>query len=177
MKRIFGSLALFFHAHLAISASELTLGQPASEVRLSDKTGGYVEGNTPWVSTLALQGKVSVLFYVAPAHKDMNQHVSAALKAAQFPEDKFQSYAVVNMAASAWPNFMIEGKLTDSQKEFPRTKYVKDKTRALVTAWNLQDDSSNVVVFNKEGAVIFLMKGKATSEQATQLVELVRKSL
>lgn len=190
MKLVLGSLLFLCHAHLAIAdvlpttaalpavvaVGELAVGQVPSEIQLSDKTGGLVEGNGPWSST-SMRGKVSVLFYVAPAHKDLNQHVSTALKEAKFAEEKFQSYAVVNMAASSWPNFMIESKLKASQKEFPRTKYVKDKEKVLVTQWKLQDDSNNVVAFDKNGTILFLVKGKVEPEQVSQLLELVRSHL
>lgn len=190
MKLVLGSLLFLCHAHLAIAdvspstttvpaaiaVGELAVGQVPSEIQLSDKTGGLVEGNGPW-SSISMHGKVAVLFYVAPEHKDLNQHVSKALKEAHFAEEKFQSYAVVNMAASSWPNFMIESKLKASQKEFPRTQYVKDKERILVNQWKLQDDSNNVVAFDKNGTVLFLVKGKVTSEQVAQLLELVRSHL
>jgi YtfJ family uncharacterized protein len=190
MKLVLGSLAALLYVHLvatevkatpstpvsATSGRELIEGQLPPEIVLSEKKGGLVDGDTPW-SSMSLQGKVSVLFYVAPAHKDMNEAVSTALREAQFPREKFQSYAIVNMAASSWPNFVIESKLKTSQKEFPRTQYVKDKEKVLVSQWKLLDDSSNVVVFDKTGSVLFLVKGKATPDQISHLIQLVRSHL
>ena len=191
MKIVFGFVAIFFHVCLAvaetsvanstspipaISTQEAILGQVPPEIVLSDKKGGFVQGDAPWNSA-TLKGKVSVLFYVAPAQKELNAHVSAALREAQFPAAQFQSYAVVNMAASSWPNFMIESKLKASQEEFPRTLYVKDKEKVLVSQWKLEDHANNVVAFDKTGTVIFLVKGKVPPEQVKELIALIRSHL
>ncbi len=192
MKLAHGSLVILLHAGLAFAnqaatppspvlsapVASVSVGQVPPALELSDKRGGLVKGNLPWNSTELQQGaKVSILFYVAPSQKDLNEAISDALKEAKFPEEKFQSIAVVNMAASSWPNFMIESKLKASQEEFPRTRYIKDKEKVFVKEWQLEDDSSNVVLFDRKGVVLFVVKGKATPQQVTELLTLIRTHL
>jgi YtfJ family uncharacterized protein len=174
MKVRLGLAALLLQTSLVFS---LPLGQVPQNIDLSGTRGGLVKGDGAWSSQAALQGKVSVVFYVAPAEKDTNSAASAALKEAGFSEEQFQSYAIVNMAASNWPNFIIAQKLKSSQEEFPRTIYVKDAQSVLVKEWQLRDKASDIVAFDRTGKVIFHVDGKLTDDQVHQLLAAVRGAL
>ncbi|MDQ3262381.1 MAG: YtfJ family protein [Myxococcota bacterium] len=154
-------------------------GPPAGEkpktVTLDKDQGGLVTGGG-WNSD-SLKGKVHVVFYVDPDFADLNNPASEALKKADFPKDKFQSVAVINMGATWLPNFAIDGKLKDKQKEYPDTLYVRDLKKALVKQWNLKDDSSDLVVLDKEGKVRFVHEGKLDPAAIKQLIETVRQHL
>ena len=170
MKKIFLLLVFLFSASYA-----LTLGQTPPNVVIEGKDGGKVDG-TPWNSQM-LEGKVYVLFYVDPDEKDTNEAFSEALKARQFPYDKYTSVAIVNMAATWMPNFAIEAKLKAKQKKFPNAIYVKDKKKVLVKKWALADDSSDILVFDKAGKLIFQYSGKLNEEQIHQVLTLIEHSL
>ena len=103
-------------------------------------------------------GKVHVLFYSEPSKKNLNSVARDAIKAENFPAENFQSWAVVNMASSAIPNFMISHAIKDSQEENPRTIYVKDSDRSLV-AWGLADKNNDLTVFDKSGKVVVSFTG------------------
>ena len=154
-------------------------GPPAGEkpktVVLEKDTGGTVTGQS-W-SSESLKGKVHVLFYVDPDAADLNNAASEALKAQNFPKEKFQSVAVINMAATWLPNFAIDGKLKDKQKQYPDTLYVRDLKKALVKQWKLKDDTSDVVVFDKDGNVRFVHEGKLDDAAIKSLVETVKQHL
>lgn len=154
-------------------------GPPAGEkpgtVVLEKDAGGTVTGQS-WSSD-SLKGKVHVLFYVDPDFSDLNNAASEALKKENFPKEKFQSVAVINMGATWLPNFAIDGKLKEKQKDYPDTLYVRDLKKALVKQWKLKDDTSDVVVFDKDGKVRFVHEGKLDDAAIKKMVETVKQYL
>jgi YtfJ family uncharacterized protein len=165
-----GLLLLFNQLALAIE-----IGEVPSKVELKDKLGGRLDGK-PW-SSEELQGKVNVIFYVDPDEKDTNNPASDALNKENFPAEKFQSYGIINMAASWLPNFAISSALKEKQEKYPRTIYVRDYKKILVQAWKISDDSSNVLAFDKKGKLIFRKDGKLSPEDIQKLIKAVRDHL
>ncbi len=145
-------------AILSINLYALTVGQPVKEVTISGKDGGLVSDSSEWNSS-TLKEKVFVLFYVDPDEKDTNNAFSSALKAKEFDRSNYGSIAIINMAATWKPNFVIKSALESKQEEFPDTLYVKDINSILVNEWNLEDDASNVLIFSKNGTLLFYQSG------------------
>jgi uncharacterized protein len=164
---------LVFLINQTVQAIEL--GQVPPKVELKEKLGGRLDGK-PWSSD-ELQGKVHVLFYVDPDEKDTNNPASEALDSEKFPADKFQSYAIINMAATWLPNFAISSALEEKQKRYPRTIYARDYKKVLVGAWKIADDSSNVLAFDKKGKLIFRKDGKLTVDEIQKLIKAIRDNL
>jgi YtfJ family uncharacterized protein len=157
------------------SAQAIEMGKIPPKVELKDKLGGRLDGQ-PW-SSAELQGKVSVLFYVDPDEKDTNNDASEALNKEKFPDDKYQSFGIINMAATWMPNFAISSALKDKQKRYPKTIYVRDYKKVLVHAWNIADDSSDVLVFDKKGELIFRKDGKLSAAEIQTLLKVIREHL
>jgi predicted transcriptional regulator len=67
--------------------------------------------------------------------------------------------------------------LKEKQERYPKTIYVRDYKKVLVQAWNIADHSSNVMVFNKKGTLIFRKDGKLTGEEIQKLVKSVQDNL
>lgn len=157
----------------SLSLSALTIGETPKYIILEEDNGGLVTGGA-WDSSM-LQDKVYVMFYVDPDEKDVNKEFSQALKKKEYrKQGNFGSIAVINMAATWKPNFAIEAILKGKQKEFPQTIYVKDKEKVLVNEWHIADDASNIVIFSKEGKVLFYKSGKMDendTQQAFQIIE------
>lgn len=151
------------------------LGEKPKTVTLEKNEGGRVTGEA-WSSS-ELKGKVFVLFYVDPDLSDLNNAASEALKAEKFSLEKYQSLAVINMAATWLPNFAIDGKLKAKQKDYPDTVYVRDLHKALVKEWKLADDNNDVIAFDQEGKVIFTHEGKLDAEKIKQLIEIIKSKL
>lgn len=118
-----------------------------------------------------------MLFYVDPDFTDLNTAASEALKAEAFSKDKYQSLAIINMAATWLPNFAIHGKLKEKQKAYPNTTYVRDVHRAVVKEWKLADDNSDVVVFDQEGKVRFVHEGKLDAAKIKAMIDTVKSLL
>lgn len=163
--------ALWSHAALAA----MPVGEKPKTVTLAKNEGGRVTGEA-W-SSAEIKGKVFVLFYVDPDFSDLNNAASEALKAEEFPADKYQSLAVINMAATWLPNFAIDGKLKEKQKSYPDTIYVRDIHKALVKEWKLADDNNDVVVFDQEGTVLFVHEGKLDAAAIKTMIDTIKSKL
>jgi YtfJ family uncharacterized protein len=157
------------------AAQAIEIGEIPPKVELKEKLGGRLNGK-PW-STEELQGKIHVLFYVDPDEKDTNNDASEALDREKFSSDKFQSVGIINMAATWLPNFAISSALKDKQKRYPKTIYVRDNKKVVVSAWKIADDSSNVLAFDKKGKLIFRKDGKLTAEEIQTLIKVIRDHL
>ena len=152
--------------------AELPIGEIPPKVVLKDDLGGRLDG-TQWSSDELVSGKVIVLFYVDPDESELNNHVSDALKAENYPKEKYGSIGMANMAATWLPNFAINIKLKSKQEQYKSTVYVKDLEKILVKKWDLSDDNSDVVVFGKGGRVLFSVDGKFTDAQVKEIVKVV----
>ena len=152
--------------------AELPLGEIPPKVILKDDLGGRLDG-TQWSSEELAFGKVIVLFYVDPDESELNNHVSDALKAENYPKEKYGSIGMANMAATWLPNFAINMKLKSKQEQYKSTVYVKDLDKTLVKKWGLSDHNSDVVVFGKDGRVLFSVDGKFTDAQVKEIVKVV----
>lgn len=163
---------LFLITSLFSLVFALHVGELPKPISLEGENGALVTGEI--FSSDMIKDKVYVLFYVDPDEKELNEHVSAALKAEQFNRETYGSIAIINMAATWLPNFAIASKLKKKQEEFPDTIYAKDLKSVLVKEWNLEDDSSNVLLFDKAGYLLFIKKGKLSDEDVTTLISLIK---
>jgi len=155
--------------------AELPVGKVPPTITLDGDDGGKVSGGK-WSST-EITGKVFCLMYVDPDEKDINAHVEKAMKAEEFPEEKFASIAMINLGASWKPNFVINSILEDKQKDFPRTIYVRDINEKISKIWNLTTDSYCIVLFNKNGEVLMSKDGKFSDDDTNKLLKLIKDNL
>ncbi|HIP52346.1 MAG TPA: transcriptional regulator [Campylobacterales bacterium] len=166
MKKIISTVLLTTLAAFAINIGEVPVA-----VSIANEDGGRIDG-TAWNSSM-LKEKVHIVFYVDPDEKDTNNALSETLKAKNYDLSKFTSVAIVNLAATWLPNFAIESKLAEKQKEYPDTVYVKDKKSVLVKQWELADDSSDILLFDKEGKLLYSFAGKLDAVEIQKVVDLI----
>ena len=162
---------------MAISLSALSVGEVPKAVTLSGDNGGLVKGEAEAWNSQSIKDKVLVMFYVDPDEKDTNSHFSAALKAKKYNRSNYGSIAIINLAATWKPNFAIESVLKDKQIEFPDTLYVKDKSSVLVKEWEIEDDASNIIIFAKNGKVLFYKSGAMSDDDMTKAMKLIEDNL
>ncbi len=155
--------------------AELPVGKKPTTIVLQGKDGGRVNGTT-W-SSKELSGKVHTVFYVDPDERELNDHVTEALVEAAFPKDKVGSVAIINLAASWLPNSAIESGLKDTQEVYPDTVYVMDKKKILVKKWKLEDDTHDIVVFDKSGKVIFSKDGEFEDEDIEEMLKVIKDNI
>jgi len=153
----------------------IEMGQVPKEVVLKGDLGGRLDGS-PW-SSKELKGKIHMIFYVDPDERDLNNEASEALKKENFPQDKFQSYGIINMDATWLPNFIISSSLEEKQKRYPTTIYVRDYDKVLVKEWGISDDNSDILAFDKEGRLIFRKDGKLNAEDIQKLIQTIRANI
>jgi len=159
-----------------LNLNAATLGAVPKTTEISGDNGGYVADGSAWSSS-SIKDKVYVMFYVDPDEKDVNEHYSQALKAEKEAKRlEFQSIAVINLAATWKPNFVIEKILKGKQKEFPDTIYVKDKKSVLVNAWDIADDSSDILIFNKAGTLLFYKAGKMSDADIKKSFQIIKEN-
>lgn len=156
-------------------SAQIEIGNAPTPITLQDKAGGRLDG-TLWSSN-ELKNKISVVFYVDPDEKDLNNDASEALKKENFPEDKVQSYAIINMAATWLPNFAISKSLKEKQEQYKTTIYVRDYKKTLVKKWGLSDNTSDVMAFDADGKLLFRKDGKMNPDEIKQLVDLIKEKL
>lgn len=100
--------------------------------------------------------------------------ISLALEVGEFPPlivlDKDKGSKVSGEAFSS-------DSLKNKQEKYPDTLYVKDLQSILVKKWDLKDDISNIVLFNKDGRILFLKKGKLNSEETFELIALIQDNI
>ena len=161
-------LALLFSASLFA----LEIGSTIPDLMISDDNGAKVTGEP--FDTQSMRGKTSLIFYVDPDEKSLNEHVGKAIKEAKFDRSHFQSYAIINMEATWLPNFAIETILEDKQKEYPNTIYVKDLKKNFVYMWQIADDNSDVILLDANGKVLFIHEGKLPPEKLQELIKLIQ---
>jgi len=174
MRKLF--ILFFFLLYSSMTFAELPVGETPPNIVLKGDLGGRLDG-TEWNSEEMNSGKVIVLFYVDPDESDLNNHVSEALKAEKFPLEKYGSVAVINMGATWLPNAVLNMKLKSKQEEYKSTVYVKDLEKILVKKWGLNDDDSDVVLFGKDGKVLYSVDGKFTDSQVQDLISAVKDNL
>lgn len=152
-------------------------GQKAEQIRIDGKSGGYFETGKDFESQ-DLLGRVSMVVYVAPNQKKLNKPATDAIRACDLDARYFRSYAVVNMRAHRWwPDFFIKREIKLAQEEFPTTTFILDKDKVLVQAWQLADKSSDVVVFDASGKVLFSVDGKLDADQIARLVKTTKEAV
>ena len=173
--RTLSVLMIFLLSALPLSA-ELPIGEIPPKIVLEGDLGGRLDGSA-WNSEELISGKVMVLFYVDPDESDLNNHVSDALKAENFPLDKYGSLGVANMGATWLPNFAINIKLKSKQEEYKSTIYVKDLEKTFVKSWGLNDDDSDIILFGKDGKVLYSYDGKFSDAQVKELIQAVKDNL
>ena len=167
--------AIVSFGSIASAGETLKVGAKPPTIMLTNDDGGRVDGST-WTSS-ELTGKVHILFYVDPDEKKANETLEKALKKEEFPLEKVQSTAIINMAATWLPNVAIASNLASKQKEYPRTIYVKDLKKKLVSEWSVADDAYNVVLFNKLGEVIYVKSGALKDEEVAAFIAIIKTNI
>ena len=169
--------AVLLSTIMTMSLSALSIGEIPKEVTISGENGGLVKDDGASWNSNTLKEKVLVMFYVDPDEKDTNNPFSAKLKEKQYDRTKFGSLGVINLAATWKPNFIIESLLKDKQEEFPHTIYVKDKASILVKEWEVADDASNIIIFAKNGEVLFYKSGAMSEDDISKALTIIEDNL
>ncbi len=174
MKKV-SMLCFFLLLIPAFVMAELPIGKVPPLVTIEGKDGGRLDG-TAWSSS-ELRGVVSYVFYVDPQEADTNDKATDALGALNNPTGSTKSYVVINKEAAWYPNSMIDKKIAEKQKEYPDTIYVYDNDKILEKKWNLETDSFDVLIFGKDGKVVFSKDGTLSDDEIAKMIAVIKENV
>lgn len=174
MKNIF-TFAIIAFTTFASTTEALELQKPIPPVTLEGQTGGRLD-KTGW-SSEELKGKVGVVFYVDPDHKNRNNDFSEALKEKKYSLEKYQSVAIINLKATWMPNFAIRSALKKKQLKYPNTTYLEDKKKHIVKMWDVKNGDSDIIITDKNGIVVYFYYGKMDATEIEKALAIMEKAM
>jgi uncharacterized protein len=164
-------LALVWTVSVA-GAAELKIGDKASDFRLKDSTGKEYTLDDP-----QFKGKVLYIAYVDPDEKDANNHVEDALKkekaAGALDKDRYEGFGIANLKASWKPNSLIKT-IIKSKQEKTGAIILLDYDYTILNEWGLKNDSSDVVVLDKERICRYVYNGKLPPEELVKMIQIIK---
>lgn len=173
MKYFLGALGLGLMITPAFASVEM--GKIPAAVILDGDDGGNIAGGA-WDSS-TMKGKVHFFVYVDPDEKDTNTIMEDTLRKEDFPKENYQSVAIINMDATWLPNFAIASAIASKQEKFPEVLYAKDMKKVLVEKWGLKDDAYVVLIFDKQGQVVWESVGTLDQQKSDQMVATIKAHL
>jgi uncharacterized protein len=156
----------------AAPAAELKVGDKAPGFKLKDSTGKEYSLDHP-----QFKGKVLYIAYVDPDEKDTNNHVEDALKkereAGGLDKTRYEGFGIVNLKASGLPNFIIKASIK-SKQEKTGAIILLDYDYAILNLWGMKDDSSDVVVLDKERICRYVHYGKLPPQELARMIGIIK---
>lgn len=178
---LFGILSLFLT--FAVSAHDFVEGQRVAPLGISDK-GELIYSQDKFSykgwNSAQLPGKVRVIQHIAgrSSAKEKNAALIEAIKAAQFPHDRYQTTTIVNTDdAIPGTGMFVRSSIESNKKQFPWSQFIVDGNGVAKKAWQLEKGGSAIVVLDKEGKVRFAKDGALTQEEVKQVTDRVRQLL
>jgi predicted transcriptional regulator len=172
-------LSFFILTLLCLSSAkaQFPLNSSLPPLTLSGKSGGHLDGSTWKLSDSIKSNKVTVIFYVDPDVKDLNEEISEVLSKRNFPKEKVQYVAIINMQASWLPNFAIANALEKKQKKYPNTLYLKDLDKSGVKNWRVPDDENNIIILSGGDRILFSHFGRLPQEKFAEVISLIEQNM
>ncbi|EGR8990197.1 YtfJ family protein [Vibrio vulnificus] len=170
-------------ASFGAAAHNLSLGNPVPSVSVASYGEIVLQGKgtafQPWASSQML-GKVRVIQAIAgrSSSKEMNAPLMQAITAAQFSADHYQTTTIINQDDAIWgTGSFVKSSAQDSKKEFPWSSMVLDENGVVASSWKLDKESSAIIVQDKQGKVLFVKEGALSSDDITQVLELIKANI
>ncbi|GEM74321.1 YtfJ family protein [Vibrio sagamiensis] len=166
-----------------VQAHNLQLGQqlPAvtvnayGEIVMQDKGVAY----QPW-KTQSMLGKVRVIQAIAgrSSAKEMNAPLMTAITASKFPAEAYQTTTIINQDDAIWgTGSFVKSSAQDSKIQFPWSSMVLDENGIVANQWALKEESSAIIVQDKQGNILFIKEGALTPEEVAQVLEIIQKNI
>ena len=127
-----------------------------------------------------LPGKVRIVQHIAgrTSAKEKNATLIEAIKAANLPHDKYQTTTIVNTDdAIPGSGMFVRSSLESNKKLYPWSQFIVDSNGIARKAWQLDEESSAIVVLDKDGRVQWAKDGALTQEEVQQVIALLHKLL
>jgi uncharacterized protein len=161
---------LFFAALCLVSlALNAQIGRAVTTVKLIDPNDK--PKSIPYVGE-----RVIALFYTDPDVKDVNDPLSDAIKAKNFPKDKYAGIGIANCKDTWLPNAGIRMKARQKEEQFPGSIIMLDENHTLSTAWALgsSDDAAVVVIIGKDSKIKYVKSIKNQDESKAMIAAVLK---
>lgn len=151
-------------------AAPLKVGDPAPDFSLKDSTGKAYSLQHP-----DYKGMVMSIFYVDPDEKDLNAHVEDALMkdTALDRGNRYKGLGITNLKATVMPNFLIK-RIIKGKQEKTGAVILLDYDQTLLNLWGLQDNTSSLVVLDKDRICRYVYNGKLPPEEVQKVLSLIK---
>jgi len=171
-KIVFALLLVSLWTVSSSMAAELKVGDKASDFNLKDSTGKEYFLDHP-----QFKGKVLYIAYVDPDEKDTNNHVEDALKKEResggLDKTRYEGFGIVNLKASLMPNFLLKAAIKSKQEKTGAT-IILDPDYTILNQWGLKNDSSDIVVLDKERICRYVYSGKLPQEELVKMIQIIK---
>ena len=164
-------------------AHTIEKGQSVPPVGIADR-GELILDNDKFSykawNSAQLAGKVRVVQHIAgrTSAKEKNATLVEAIKTAKLPHDRYQTTTIVNTDdAIPGSGMFVRSSLESNKKLYPWSQFIVDSNGVTRKAWQLDEESSAIVVLDKEGRVQWVKDGGLTQEEVQQVVALLHKLL
>jgi len=166
---------------LMASAHNFEKGQRVPPVGVADR-GELILDNDKFSykkwNSAQLPGKVRLVQHIAGrvSAKTKNASLVEAIKAANLPHDRYQTTTIVNTDdAIPGSSMFVRSSLEDNKKLYPWSQFIVDSNGVVRATWQLEEESSAVVVLDKEGRIQWAKDGALTQDEVQQVVALLHK--
>ncbi len=171
MKKILiAVMFVFLCGTMNLYAAQLKVGDKAPDFSLMDGTGKAYSLTSP-----EYQGKVMSIFYVDPDEKDLNSHVEDALLKDPGLERnvRYKGLGITNLKASKLPNFVIKAAIKSKQKKTGAV-ILLDPDYIILNSWGLQNDTSSLVILDKERICRYIYNGKLPQAEVDKVLSIIK---
>lgn len=164
---------------LAGSAHNFIIGKRATPVMITDRGELLLSGDRlcyqPWRSS-ELAGKVLVVQYIAgrTSAKKKNALLISAIKAVNFPADRFQPTTIINTDDEMFgTGFFVLKKIEKNKKRYPWAQFIIDSQGLGRKSWQLEQESSAILVLDSAGRIQWAKEGALTPQEVSQVLKKV----
>ncbi|MDH4040847.1 MAG: YtfJ family protein [Gammaproteobacteria bacterium] len=121
-------------------------------------------------------GKVHVLQYLAAtrAASNINKPFTDRMKT-DLPKGSFLSTTILNLDEAVWGTAgLVVSELKSNKRDFPNAVLVADEDGAGLQQWQLEKESSAIIVTDPAGVVRYFKQGPMSAAEIDSTLELVR---
>ncbi|MFQ9623154.1 MAG: YtfJ family protein [Enterobacteriaceae bacterium] len=107
-----------------------------------------------------------------------NATLIEAIKSAKLPHDRYQTTTIVNTDdAIPGSGMFVRSSIESNKQLYPWSQFIVDSNGVVRKAWQLNEESSAIVVLDKDGRVQWAKDGALSQEEVQQVVALLHKLL
>lgn len=161
----------------------LVVGEQLPQVTIAGK--GYIElandkfQYRQW-STTELHNKIILIQHIAgrTSAKHLNEPMIDALKAADFPLEKYNTAILVNLDDAIWgTGVFVASQLETNKEEYPDAIFVLDKDGDIKNEWGLQDKGSAVILLDQTGKILYVKDGEMNPTEIDSVIGLIKANI